>query len=139
MSPRKTSRKRKSPRKSSPRKYLGRKIRLGTRGGKFIIKNGKKIYVPHSVLGEKKQKQYSRRGRSNVSKYKKEGVRKFCGPAGGAVKGSYPVNTKKRCSAALSYARFAPDPCGIARCVHRKCSPTVGRSSKLMKKCTLRD
>ncbi len=126
------------PRKrSSPRKYQNRVIRTGDRGGKYILKNGKKIYVPHSFLGEKKQKQVSRRGRSNVSKYKKEGVpkNKFCGPAGGAVSGSYPVNTKKRCSAALSYARFAPDPCGIARCVRKKCPKTVGRSSRLMKKC----
>jgi len=138
MSPRK-----RSPRKRSPRKrsYLGRKMRRGPRGGWYIIKNKKKIYVPHSFLGEKKQIQHSRQGRSNVSKYKKEGVSKdkFCGPAGDAVSGSYPVNTKKRCSAALSYARFAPNPCGIARCVHEKCPPTVGKYSKLMKKCNVRD
>ena len=128
------------PRKS-PRKYHGIYIRTGPREGKFIIDGGKKIYVPRAFLGEKKQIQHSRRGRSNVSKYKKERVpkNKFCGPAGGSVKGSYPVNTKKRCSAALSYARFSPNPCGIARCVHRKCPTTVGRSSKLMKKCVLRD
>ena len=129
-----------SPRKrKSPRKYDGKIIRTGPRGGKYILDGGKKRYVPHTLLGEKKQKQYSRRGRSNVSKYKKEGVpkNKFCGPAGGAVKGSYPVNTTKRCSAALSYARFAPNPCGIAKCVHKKCPTTVGRSSKLMKKCNI--
>jgi len=120
--------------------YDGRKIRTGPNGGKYIIKNGKKRYVPHNFLGEKKQKQHSRDGISNVSKYKKEKVpkSKFCGPTGGAAKGSYPVNTKKRCSAALSYARFAPDPCGIARCVNKKCSKDVGRNSKLMQKCNIR-
>jgi hypothetical protein len=49
----------------------------------------------------------------------------------------YPVNTKKKCSAALSYARYAPDPCKIARCVSRNCKkyPNVGKYSKLMKEC----
>jgi hypothetical protein len=49
----------------------------------------------------------------------------------------FPVNTKKRCSAALSYARYAPEPCDIARCVRRHCKkyPTVGMYSKLMQKC----
>lgn len=49
----------------------------------------------------------------------------------------YPVNTKKRCSAALSYARYAPSPCKIAECVKKNCKkyPTVGKSSKLMEKC----
>jgi hypothetical protein len=53
-------------------------------------------------------------GGSNVRKYK---TGPFCGPAGGAPKGSYPVNTKKRASAALSYARHAPNPDGIRKCV----------------------
>lgn len=49
----------------------------------------------------------------------------------------FPVNTKKKCSAALSYARYAPDPCQIARCVQRNCKkyPMVGTYSKLIKEC----
>ena len=49
----------------------------------------------------------------------------------------YPVNTEKRCSAALSYARHAPDPCKIAECVKKNCRkyPNVGKSSKLLKSC----
>jgi hypothetical protein len=47
---------------------------------------------------------------------------------------TFPVDTKKRCISALSYAGFAPDPCGIARCVKDKC-PTVGKYSKLMNSC----
>lgn len=49
----------------------------------------------------------------------------------------FPVNTKKKCSAALSYARYAPDPCKIARCVQRNCKkyPTVGSRSKLIEEC----
>ena len=53
-------------------------------------------------------------GGSNVGKHK---TGPFCGPAGGAPKGSYPVNTKKRGIAALSYARHAPNPGGIKNCV----------------------
>jgi len=55
-------------------------------------------------------------GGSNVGKYKKG---PFCGPSGGAPKGSYPVNTRKRAIAALAYARHAPNPAGIKRCVCR--------------------
>ena len=49
----------------------------------------------------------------------------------------FPVNSKKRCSAALSYSRYAPDPCKIARCVKKNCKkyPDVGKYSKLMKRC----
>ena len=53
-------------------------------------------------------------GGSNVGKHK---TGPFCGPAGGAPAGSYPVNTKKRAIAALSYARHAPNPAGIKDCV----------------------
>lgn len=42
----------------------------------------------------------------------------FCGPAGGYPAGShnFPVDSPRRCSAALSYARNAPDPQGIREC-----------------------
>jgi len=53
-------------------------------------------------------------GGSNVGKYK--GVKSFCGPSGGAPKGSYPVNTCGRVKAAMSYARHAPNPAGIKKC-----------------------
>lgn len=59
-------------------------------------------------------------GGSNVGEYKKVKKGEFCGPAGGAPKGSYPVNTAKRRKAALAYAHNAPNPEGIRRCVKRK-------------------
>ena len=37
-------------------------------------------------------------GGSNVGQYK--GVKKFCGPSGGAPKGSFPINTRARAIAA---------------------------------------
>lgn len=122
-------------------KYQGKEIKVGPNGGHYIVKDGKKRYVPHSFLGLPKVHEYSRDGRSDVSKYRHEDIPEylFCGPEGGAVAGSYPVNTAKRCSAALSYARFAPNPCGIARCVKEKCSkyPHAGKSSSLMRDCNL--
>ncbi len=68
------------------------------------------------------------RGGSNVGKYKRVSKGKFCGPSGGAPAGSYPVNSAKRCRAALSYARNAPNPGGIKACVKRKCKG-VGKKS----------
>jgi hypothetical protein len=57
------------------------------------------------------------KGGSNAGKYKTKGP--FCGPSGGAPKGSFPVNTRKRAVAALAYARNAPNPAGIKKCVCR--------------------
>ena len=62
-------------------------------------------------------------GGSNAGKY--PGVKDFAGPSGGAPKGSYPINTRKRAKAALSYARHAPNPQGIRNAVHRQ-YPSLG-------------
>ncbi len=66
-------------------------------------------------------------GGSNVGEY--PGVKKFAGPAGGAPKGSFPINTKKRAKAALSYARNAPNPAGIKSAV-AKAYPGLPSSKK---------
>lgn len=68
-------------------------------------------------------------GGSSVGKYKKVAKGDFCGPAGGAPEGSYPVNTKKRARAALAYARNAPRPEGIKKCVRKK-YPKMGSKKK---------
>lgn len=57
-------------------------------------------------------------GSSNAGKYK--GVKSFCGPAGGAAKGSYPVNSVKRAKSAIKLAHNAPNPGGIKECVYSK-------------------
>jgi len=55
-------------------------------------------------------------GGSNAGKYDKaEGP--FCGPSGGAPKGTYPVNTESRAASAIAYAKNAPNPAGIKACV----------------------
>lgn len=65
-------------------------------------------------------------------KLKKKPI-KYCLPK----EQKFPVNTKKKCSAALSYARYAPEPCKISRCVEKNCKkyPKVGSHSKLVKEC----
>jgi hypothetical protein len=62
-------------------------------------------------------------GGSNVGRY--PGVTAFAGPSGGAPKGSFPINTRARGRAALSYARHAPNPSGIRRAVQAK-YPSLG-------------
>lgn len=56
-------------------------------------------------------------GGSNVGKY--SGVKSFCGPSGGAPKGSYPVNSCARTKSAKKLAHNAPRPEGIKRCAER--------------------
>ena len=58
-------------------------------------------------------------GCSNQGKYPDVPKKYFCGPAGGACPGTYPVNTPGRARAAKAYARHAPNPEGIKKCADR--------------------
>ena len=121
-----------------------KRIYTGPSGGKYIINSrGKKQYLSRASRGLPKQKQVSRNGSSDARKWQMHLPRntKFCGPAGGAARTSYPVNTPKRCSAALSYARFAKRPCGIVRCAlahGRKMGWSCGKSSSQKNRCQLK-
>lgn len=74
-----------------------------------------------SLKRGKAEKLSKKPGSSSVGEYKEVSKGKFCGASGGASKYSYPVNSKKRCHAALAYARNAPNPSGIRSCVKSKC------------------
>lgn len=82
----------------------------------------KKVTVAKGLKESPKKVAKARKkpGGSNVGEYKKVSKGDFCGPSGGAPKGSYPVNTEKRRKAALSLAHNAPNPSGIKACVKRK-------------------
>ena len=80
--------------------------------------------VPYSgIVGpeeDEEDRDKEKPGGSNAGDYPNVDKDDFCGPAGGAPEGSYPVNSEKRARAALSYAHNAPDPEGIKRCVYKK-------------------
>lgn len=52
-------------------------------------------------------------GGSNVGKYPR--VKRFAGPAGGAPKGSFPIDTLAHAKSAIKLAHNAPRPAGIKR------------------------
>lgn len=99
------------------------------------VNKGKRVKIEKgmSLKRGEEEKLSKKRGSSNIGKYKGVAKGKFCGSSGGAAPGTYPVDTKKRCSAALSYAHNAPNPSGIRKCVARKCgakrSPSTGRKT----------
>lgn len=81
---------------------------------KVVIAKGKE------ELAKEVKRAHERPGGSNVGKYKNVSSKEFAGTAGGAPKGSYPINTEKRAKAALAYAHNAPDPSGIKSKVYSK-------------------
>ena len=70
--------------------------------------------------GKDLDKQREKEGSSSAGDYSDVDKDDFCGPAGGAAPGTYPVNSEKRARAALAYAHNAPNPEGIKNCVYKK-------------------
>tara|TARA_R110002110_G_scaffold48744_1_gene145097 strand:+ start:232 stop:468 length:237 start_codon:yes stop_codon:yes gene_type:complete len=71
-----------------------------------------------SKLSKRDRQARKKPGGSNVGKY--DGVKSFCGPAGGSPEGSFPTNSIKRAKSALKLAHNAPNPGGIKSCVYKK-------------------
>ena len=72
--------------------------------------------IKMAKLTEKERKDQSKPGGSNAGEY--PNVKVFCGPAGGAPEGTYPVNSLKRAKSAIKLAHNAPKPEGIINCVY---------------------
>lgn len=89
------------------------------------VKIGKGMKVSRGVESKLKKKP----GGSNVGEYKNVAKGDFAGRAGGAPKGSYPINTKKRAESALKLAHNAPNPSGIKRAVYKK-YPSLAKNKK---------
>ena len=91
----------------------------------------KKVVIAKGKEESKEQvaKARERAGGSNVGKYKKVSPKEFAGTAGGAPKGSFPINTERRAKAALGYAHNAPNPSGIKEKVYSK-YPSLKKSGK---------
>lgn len=87
---------------------------------KVTIGKGMKVSRGQEKKMEKKP------GGSNVGEYKTVSRGDFAGPSGGAPKGSYPINTKKRAKSALKLAHNAPNPSGIRKAVKAK-YPSLGK------------
>ena len=79
--------------------------------GRKIKKNGET---------HKRLKSSGIRTRKCPNKYPNLPASDFCGEAGGACKRMYPVNTSGRARSALAYARYAPNPVGIKKCVYKR-------------------
>ena len=82
----------------------------------------KKVRVGRGMRESAAQVKAAKRkpGGSNVGKYASVAKQSFAGTKGGAPKGSYPINTKKRAESALRLAHNAPNPAGIRRAVYKK-------------------
>lgn len=91
------------------------------------VKIGNNIKVKPGVEAKLKVKP----GGSSVGKYKNVDKKSFAGPKGSAPEGSFPINTKKRGRAALSYANNAPNPEGIKKAVYSKYPALKKKKNKI--------
>ena len=86
------------------------------------MKTWKQFLESKSDLPKDIEKVQDEPGGSNVGedrKTSKASEGPFCGPSGGAPKGSYPVTNAKQARAAKAYAHNAPNPAGIKKCADR--------------------
>ena len=101
-----------------PKRRRNRKKILNPYTGRLINANGETAKRVRKGISSLKHE--SKNYEKNEGKYKNLNKNVFCGPAGNAGEGTFPVNSEKRCRAALSYAKRAPNPKGIRACAIRK-------------------
>ena len=124
-------------------KTFSMKRKMNARAKTFKMKKSKKMNARAKTFSMKKGGKRSsldeegRLYKEGKGKYSNLRESDFCGPAGNAPMGTFPVDTEKRCSAALSYARNAPYPDGIVECAMKKAKENgwkCGKNSKQVKK-----
>ena len=111
-----------------------RKIR-NPNTGRMIYANGQT--AKNARKGESSLNLESINYKKNEGQYKNLSESVFCGPSGKAGEGTFPVNSQKRCRAALTYSSKAPDPAGIVRCAIRKAKQhgwNCGQNSKKVRR-----
>lgn len=91
-----------------------------------------RIAKNEKIPTQKKTKLSKKPGGSNIGTYKNVPESEFAGPSGGAPQGTYPINTKKRARAALSYAHNAPNPSGIKKKVYKE-YPSLNKKNQRKK------
>lgn len=87
-----------------------------------VKKHSKKVSIAKGlkVTKAKEAKMRKKPGGSNVGDYKSVAKKDFAGAAGGAPKGSFPINTLARARSALRLAHNAPNPQALKRKVYSK-------------------
>jgi len=85
-----------------------------------------KIMKGKSLPRGEESKLRKKPGASNLGKYKGVKRKDFCG----STPGTFPVNSAKRCRAALAYAHNDASPGKVRSCVKRKCKGKIKEFSK---------
>jgi hypothetical protein len=99
--------------------YTGKSIGIGSKT------HGKILHIQELFPNDFEKQQaayYTITNKKVKPKYADLPEEAFCGQEGGYPEGvlSFPVNSEKRCQAALRYAHNAPNPEGIRECAEKK-------------------
>jgi hypothetical protein len=119
-SPRRPNRRSNSPRRARPGFIINpltkREVRIGSRTYREL---GEALEKTKNNSVENQKKEYNKVRRTE-SRYKGLKPSDYCGPAGGDQPRTFPVSNEEECRAALTYARYAPNPEGIRKCALAK-------------------
>lgn len=94
--------------------FTGRKIEIGGKTHQLV----QQIMAGPGTAEQKRVEYLKMTHPTTKSKYLDVPENLFCGTSGGYPAGThtFPVDSEKRCRAALSYSRYAPDPQGVRDC-----------------------
>ena len=119
-SPRRRNSRSNSPNRARPGYIINpltqRQVRIGSRTYREL---GEALEKTKSKSLSNQKKAYNK-VRKTESRYRGLKPSDYCGPAGGDQPKTYPVTNEEECRAALTYARYAPNPEGIRQCALAK-------------------